>query len=165
MASNNPWDFSIPDPVSAQMGQSSPGGNPWNFNMSNAPAPMSQSVLPMQGLGGGGFAATPGMTPAAPSFMDSLKSFGKGAIGDKDSAGWMGPMATAGAGLVNAYTGYQQLQLGKDELSQNKREFELNFGNQRQSYNTQIEDRQRARLSADSGGYESLSTYLDKNRV
>jgi hypothetical protein len=144
------FDFDF-DPVSRQMQQGIPQqpSSPWDF------------TIP-QGGGGG---VTPGMTPGVPTFMDSLKSFGKGAIGDKQSPGWLGPMATAGSGLVNAYTGYKQLQLGQDELVQNKREFDLNFGNQRQSYNTQIEDRQRARLSASPGGYESLSTYLDKNRV
>jgi hypothetical protein len=68
-------------------------------------------------------------------------------------------------GLASAYLGFQQINLAKDQLAQNKKIFNLNFGNQAQSVNTQLEDRQRARVASNSTGYQSVGEYMDKNKV
>jgi hypothetical protein len=70
-------------------------------------------------------------------------------------------------GLANAYLGWQQFNLAKDQMAQNKKIFNLNFANQAQSVNTQLEDRQRARVasSGGSGAYESTDAYMKKNAI
>lgn len=69
------------------------------------------------------------------------------------------------SGLTSAYLGWQQFNLAKDQLAQNKKIFNLNFGNQAQSVNTQLEDRQRARVAGGGGAYESVDSYMAKNAV
>lgn len=69
-------------------------------------------------------------------------------------------------GLASAYLGWQQFNLAKDQLAQNKKIFNLNFANQAQMVNTQLEDRQRARVASSStGAYESVSSYMDKHAI
>ncbi len=69
------------------------------------------------------------------------------------------------SGIASAYLGWQQMNLAKNQLEQNKKIFNLNFQNQAQSVNTQLEDRQRARVASNAGAYESVGSYLDKNSV
>lgn len=79
--------------------------------------------------------------------------------------GWGGLALGAGQGLMNAFMGMQQYGLAKKTLEENKRQFQLNYDAQRTTTNSALEDRQRARLAANPGAYESLSTYMDKNRI
>ena len=82
--------------------------------------------------------------------------------------GWGMPAIQGVGALANAYLGYQQLQLGKSQLEQNKKIFNLNFGAQAQTLNTQMEDRQRARVaSAGSGSsrLDSVDAYMSKNAI
>lgn len=69
------------------------------------------------------------------------------------------------SGLAGAYLGWQQFNLAKDQLAQNKKIFNLNFANQAQSVNTQLEDRQKARVAAGGSAYESVGSYMEKNAV
>jgi hypothetical protein len=69
------------------------------------------------------------------------------------------------SGLTGAYLGWQQFNLAKDQLAQNKKIFNLNFANQAQSINTQLEDRQRARVASNPGAYKSVGEYMDENKV
>ncbi len=71
----------------------------------------------------------------------------------------------AGLGLASAWTGFQQLNLAKDQLKQNKDIFNLNFMNQAKSINTSLEDRQRARVASNAGAYQSVGDYMKKNSV
>lgn len=68
-------------------------------------------------------------------------------------------------GLAGAYLGYQQMNLAKDQLAQNKKIFNLNFENQAKTVNTQLEDRQRARVASNAGAYQSVGDYMDQNQV
>jgi len=61
--------------------------------------------------------------------------------------------------------GMKQYGIMKDSLKESKRQFNTNFGAQKQMVNSQLEDRQRARLASNPNEYESLSTYMDKNRI
>ena len=68
-------------------------------------------------------------------------------------------------GGIQAYTGIKQLGLAEDSFKFNKGVTETNLANQAQSVNTQLEDRQRSRIANNPGAYQSLSTYMDSNRV
>lgn len=96
---------------------------------------------------------------------DAIKSFAGGAIGGKDNTGWLGPVAGAASNLMGAWSGLQANKLGRDQLSQNKREFDLNFANQASLVNTQLRDRQRARVSADPVGQQSVQDFMKLSGV
>lgn len=68
------------------------------------------------------------------------------------------------SGLTSAYLGWQQFNLAKDQLAQNKKIFNLNFGQQAQSLNTALEDRQRARVASNPGSYQSVGDYMAQNQ-
>ena len=69
------------------------------------------------------------------------------------------------SGLANAWMGKQQLDLARDSLNTSRQQFAANFNNQAQTTNTRLEDRQRARVASNPGAYESVGSYLDRNRV
>lgn len=69
------------------------------------------------------------------------------------------------SGLTSAYLGWQQFNLAKDQLAQNKKIFNLNFSNQAQNINRDLEDRQRARVASNAGAYQSVGDYMNKNSV
>ena len=69
------------------------------------------------------------------------------------------------SGLANAWMGKQQLDLAKKSLDVNRQQFAANFNNQAQLTNTRQEDRQRARVASNPGAYESVGSYMDRNRV
>lgn len=89
-------------------------------------------------------------------------SFLDGMLG-KD--GWGGLALGGLQGLGNLFMGMQQYGLAKKTLKQNREQFEKNYGAQRQTVNTALEDRQRARIASNPGAYEPLSPYMDRNRV
>ena len=68
-------------------------------------------------------------------------------------------------GLGSLYLGMQQYQIAKDTLAANKANADRNFAAQRTTVNSQLEDRQRARVAANPGAYQSVSDYMDQNRV
>lgn len=68
-------------------------------------------------------------------------------------------------GLGNLYLGMKNYGLMKDQLKQSQSQFEKNFGAQRQTLNTQLEDRQRARVAANPGAHQSVGDYMDQNRI
>jgi hypothetical protein len=80
--------------------------------------------------------------------------------------GKLGQGIGAFTGLANAYLGWQQFSIAKQQMDQNKKIFNLNFANQAQTTNTALEDRQRARVASHAaGGVESVDSYMAKNRV
>lgn len=113
-----------------------------------------------------------GTVGAAPSFMDSLTASLKssGVLGSTDANGirtdgWGGLALGTAQGLLNAYMGMQQYGLAKDQLAFQKNAFAKNYAAQRDSINTEMEDRQRARVASNANAYESVSSYMDKNRI
>lgn len=106
-----------------------------------------------------------------------LGLFGKdGAFGSKSlfggteangtqSLGWAAPAVGIGSAIMGGINGNKQLKLAEGQLKEGKRQFDLNYGAQRTTTNTQLEDRQRARVASNPSGYESVSSYLDKNRI
>ncbi len=87
----------------------------------------------------------------------------------------LGDWAKIGTGAVQAYTGYKSLGLQKDALDFSRNSFNTNLANQATVLNSQMEDRQRARMSfsgkygEDEAGQASLQadlqSYLTKHKV
>lgn len=91
--------------------------------------------------------------------------FGGTAANGTQSIGAVAPVLGIGSALLGGFQGAKKLKLAEGQLKEGKRQFDLNYDAQRKTTNTQLEDRQRARVASSPGAYESVSTYLDKNRV
>lgn len=92
---------------------------------------------------------------------------GKSFLGDTKTGqiGW-GGLALGGAqSLMAGYLGMKQYGMAKQQLSEAKRQFDLNFAAQRKTLNTAMEDRQAARVASNPEAYESVGAYMNKNRV
>lgn len=90
--------------------------------------------------------------------------------------GWLGKLnqglannsglLTAGAGLLTsgfgAYNGMQQNKLLKANMQQQSNQFNQQLALQKQSYNSSLEDRQRARVASNATAYESVDSYMKK---
>ena len=68
-------------------------------------------------------------------------------------------------GLTSAWFGLEKLKQSKKSFSESRKQFALNYGAQRQDYNTKLEDRQRARVASNPGAYKSVSDYMPNNRI
>ena len=71
-------------------------------------------------------------------------------------------VATALGGL---YLGMQQYNLAKESLANNKSQFAQQFAVQKNLTNSNLEDRQRARIASNSGAYQSVGDYMSQNGV
>lgn len=81
------------------------------------------------------------------------------------SKGWA-PMALGiGQAIFGGMQGMKAQRLAEDQFKESKRQFDLNYGAQRDSTNTALEDRQRARVAANPGAYASVSDYMSANRI
>lgn len=79
--------------------------------------------------------------------------------------GWGLPAIQGLGGLAQSWLGFKQLGLAKDQFNFQKDAFTQNYNMQAQTMNRQLEDRQRARLSANPNGYQSVGEYMSKNEV
>lgn len=79
--------------------------------------------------------------------------------------GWGGPALGAASGLLQGFMGMKQYGLAKQGLEDQRRQFDLNYQAQKTTTNTALEDRQRARVASNSGAYESVGSYLDRNGI
>lgn len=93
-------------------------------------------------------------------FLDSYD-----ANGLKIGQGWGGAAFGAAGGLASAYLGMKQYGMAKETLAANKDQFNRRFEAQRTTTNSQLEDRQRARVASNAGAYESVGSYMDRNAV
>lgn len=114
----------------------------------------------------------PGATGSGTGFFGSIGKWmeDSGFLGKKladgtQLQGWGGLALGAGSSLLNGWMGMQQYKVARDQLNFQKEAFAKNYGAQRQSMNTQLEDRQRARLASNSGAYESLDSYMKRNAI
>lgn len=78
--------------------------------------------------------------------------------------GWGAPAINLLGGLTNLFMGMKQYGLAKQVAADSRSQFERNFNAQRQTLNTRMEDRQRARVSANPNA-ESVDSYMKRNRV
>jgi hypothetical protein len=146
MASAAAPAFNYETDMAGLMPTSTPlGGTPTNFEIS-------------QGWGG----TTPG--GGSNWFRDSGFLSSKNPDGTM-SQGW-GGLALGGAqALGSLYLGMQQYGLAKETLANNKAQFERNFNAQKATTNASLEDRQRARVAANPGAYQSVGDYMNQNGV
>lgn len=92
---------------------------------------------------------------------------GKSFLGDAKTGqiGW-GGLALGGAqSLMSGYLGMKQYGLAKQQLGEAKRQFDLNYDTQRKMLNTQMEDRQAARVASNPTAYQSVGDYMQQNRI
>jgi hypothetical protein len=81
------------------------------------------------------------------------------------SGGWAPVALGAGQAIFGALQGNKATKLAENQFKESVRQFDLNFNAQRKSMNTELEDRQRARVASNAGAYEPVSDYLKKNSV
>jgi hypothetical protein len=74
--------------------------------------------------------------------------------------GWGLPALQGALGAGNLLMGMKQYGLAKDSFKQSKNEFDMNWGANRDLTNSQLEDRQRARVASNPGAYESVGNYM-----
>lgn len=98
-----------------------------------------------------------------PTFLQGMTGY-TDANGNK-IAGWGGPALGALQGVGNLWSGMQQYGVARDALRQQRREFDANFGAQRNMINSQLEDRQRARVASNPGAYRPVDQYMSDYRV
>lgn len=124
---------------------------------------MGQEALAAPLLGGVANNATAAI--ARPDFF-SLDGFlgGTNANGTKLN-GWGGAALGLLQGLGSAYMGMKQYGLAKEQLQFSKDSFNKNYESQKSMTNASMEDRQRARIAANPGAYQSVGVYMAKNGI
>lgn len=96
-------------------------------------------------------------------FKDSGIVGGTNADGTKFD-GWGSP-AIGLLQALNAFSmGNRQMKLYKNAADDARKQFAMNYGAQRQTLNTQMEDRQRAAVAANPHR-ESVESYMARNRI
>ncbi len=91
-------------------------------------------------------------------FLDSTDT----ASGIK-TQGWGAPALGAAEGLANSYLAFQQYGLAKDTLNENRRQFQLNFDQQKALTDRSIQRQDTALASANPNNYSSLEDYYSRN--
>ncbi|MBO6276969.1 MAG: hypothetical protein J6N20_05985, partial [Pseudomonas sp.] len=114
----------------------------WFSNLFGAGADGSPGLFSRQGMFGGTDTAT-GIT----------------------TGGWAPTALGIGQAFMGARQGREAMGLARDQFDEAKRQFDLNFQAQRKTLNTQMEDRQRARVASNPGAYQGVDDYMKKNRV
>ncbi len=113
--------------------------------------------------------ATPGFNPVASGGggIASNSSFWGSMLGNPKTGaqGWGGLALGAASALGNSWMGKKHYGLAKDSLKDHQRQYNQNYAAQRQTLNTQLEDRQRARVASNPGAYQSVGEYMDQNRI
>jgi hypothetical protein len=128
------------------------------------------SLVNFPGFGGGGSAGAPVAGAGNSGLLGNLFSkqsmFGGTDPNSGISTGGWAPVALgAGQAIFGALQGNKAMGLAEKQFKEGQRQFDLNFGAQRQTINTQLEDRQRARVASNANAYENTADYLKKNKV
>jgi hypothetical protein len=131
--------------------------NPLN-SLVNGAAPPTLPFSPTNN-NGSNFIPEIKIPPEEDKGFDSMKFFGNAANG-----------LTGLGAMLQAYNGYKQVQLGRDAFDFSKSTYNQDSANQARMVNSELEDRQRSRIGSTgnnnaNGTYESLGSYMDKNRV
>lgn len=135
-----------------------------------SPSMTASPTIPMQGAAPiAGFSPTDsagsGLFPGIGNWLNESGFLQQRNLDGTTSGGW----GTAGLGILqglgSAYMGMKQYGLAKDAFAENKRQFGLNYDAQRTTTNSALEDRQRARVASNTGAYESVGSYMDRNRI
>ena len=114
---------------------------------------------------------SPASLPQSPSLLETLKGWIPGGFLDSTDAagiktqGWGGPALGVVSGLGNAYMGMQQLNLAKETLANNKRQFDMNWGAQKQLTNNRIRGKWADQNAASGGKGPSEEEYMKTRRI
>lgn len=142
------------------------------FGSSAAPATTSYSTLaPVEwqkqvvarpgfdplGSGGGGVPATMNNGLFGGLFDNFFDTTDANGI---KTQGWGGMALSGMQGLGNSYMAMKQYGLAEDALKEQKRQFNTNFEAQRKLTNSQLADRQRARVASNPNAYQSEAEYM-----
>jgi hypothetical protein len=145
-----------------RLGPPQAGGNDYtqmgNWGQSNQPMDMGMAGFGENGLNVGNAAPT-----SMPSW--SQRAFGGTDENGMKTGGFAMPAIQAVSGVANSYLGLKQYGLAKQSLKENKRQFNMNYGNQVKMTNTQMRDRQRARVASNPDSYQSVDDYMKQNQV
>lgn len=115
--------------------------------------------------GGGGFSSLADLFSGDGFFSKNSLFGGTDKKTGVTSKGWAPTALGIGQAIFGGIQGQNAAKLANKQFDEGKRQFDMNYGAQRQSINTQLEDRQRARVASNPGAYESVSDYLNKNRI
>lgn len=110
------------------------------------------------GLGGSGGIAERSRMGKVGDFMFGKKDAGSGEYGP--AYGMQSLKALVGIGQLGV--GMKQYSLAKKSFAEDKRQFNKNWGAQTSSYNTQIRDRQTARVASNPNA-QSVESYMQQN--
>ena len=88
-------------------------------------------------------------------FRDFNSQYGSTIVGGLEAAG----------GLWSAFNGMQQTKLTKQQMANSLNQWNKNYDNQVAAYNTRLEDRQRARVTAQGDYHQDVDSYMAKNRL
>ena len=159
-------DFrAMPSPYSSlgglgQLGSGTYGAPPMEM-YSQPVLPQDWSANAMQVANGAGFNSGANAMNNTRDLSGS-SSWTDGKLGPN---GWGGMALNAAGGLMQGFLGMKQYGLAKKTLEENKRQFQMNYDAQKQSTNTRLEDRQRARVASNSGAYQSVGDYMGANKI
>lgn len=127
------------------------------LDLSASPAP---SVM-------GDLGSVLGNAPAlrTPGVMDKLGGLFEGFAGTRNadgsgSTGWGMPVIQGASALMNGFMGMKNYGLAKKQFEFSKDMALKNLENQTKTINTQMEDRQRARVASNPGAYQSVDAYM-----
>ena len=149
---------------------------PNNFGQGIDPTKAYQSIgafAAPENIMGGGNGITPGWGAQKQGFFEGIKDYWNNnswldQYNNKTNTTTQGmgsSVLNTGQALFGAYMGMKNYGLAKKTFNENKRQFDMNWDAQRTTINSQLEDRQRARVASNANAYESVSGYMDKNKV
>lgn len=132
---------------------------------SSLPIPDSNLIGSSAGSGSGVLGWLGGQFNAFGDFAKNSGMVGSIRADGTRDMGWGGLAVGAASSLMNGWMGYQNLKVAKDQLRFQKDAFAKNWSAQKTAMNSAMEDRQRARVASNSSAYESVDSYMAKNRI
>ena len=86
-------------------------------------------------------------------------------MGTKETPGWGMAGLTAAQGINSFFGGRNMAKQADRSMKENKRQFQLNFDAQRNMSNSQMADRQNARLAANPNAFLATPEYMKQYGV
>lgn len=80
-------------------------------------------------------------------FWDKALGFSKDG---KFTNGWMAPAIQGAGALASSWIGYENVKLGRKQLAENQRQFDMNWEAQKNLTNADLRDRQMRRMAESS---------------
>lgn len=106
-----------------------------------------------------------GSVVGRPDFFSMDGLLGGTNVDGTKSNGWGSAALGLLQGFGGAYMAGKQLKLGEQQLALSKEAFNKNYAAQAKMTNAMLEDRQRARVAANPGAYQSVGDYMAKSGI